>query len=179
MRFLSILLIYARPYSEIFCPLLPHRPYSPSLSPLPLPIRRESPHNKPVDFSPTTPYIPCMREAAHRCVRRRVNVRPSPHATDRRASYAPTHRSLVCFGFPGVTRAPHFSPRCDSDLSVSLSFSFSQTPSFSLSYSLVPCACISSPCLYFAARCIPHVRETHRRVERRRGPEMGIDSESR
>lgn len=62
-------------------------------------------------------YSACVR---HQCIRGRVNVRPSPHATDRRASYAPTHRSPVCFGFPGVTRAPHFSPVTLTSLSLFL-----------------------------------------------------------
>lgn len=159
-----------RPYSEIFCPLLPHlvsaRPparhrhrhrhrrrrrhrHRHGLPRLPLPLpsaaaTRKS-HNKPVDFSPATPYTPVyfVREA-HRCVRR-VNVRPSPHATDRRASYAPTHRSPVCFGFPGVTRTPHFSPVTSTLLFLSLCFSSSFLPyspipacSHSLSVSLLP-----------------------------------------
>lgn len=132
-RFLPYRPRLRRSYSEIFCPLLPHRipaRHSISISIAVVVVvvlvlvlvvvavaataatARRS-HNKPVDFSPTTPYnpvySPCVRHVRRsRCVRR-VNVRPSPHATDRRASYAPTHRSPVCFGFPGVTRAPHFS----------------------------------------------------------------------
>jgi len=97
-----------------------------------------------------------VREA-HRCVRR-VNVRPSPHATDRRASYAPTHRSPVCFGFPGVTRTPHFSPVTSTSLSLSL---FLSLLSFSLPYSPIPvCSCslslsLSLSFLFRIARYIP------------------------
>lgn len=80
------------------------------------------------------------------------------------------------FWFPGrYPDSPLLSSDFDSSLSLSLCFSSSFLP-----YSPIPaCSHSLSPSLSFLScnRAIyPYVRETHRRVERRRGPKMGIES---
>lgn len=169
---LSVFPTSTQPYFEIVYSLLLSRP-CPAVATICRGCRRRCDAKVPQQtrrfFSRHPVYPVYFVREAHRCVRR-VNVRPSPHATDRRASYAPTHRSPVCFGFPGVTRTPHFSPVTWTPLSLSLFpfflsslFAHSRVLAISLSLSFLP---LSRCAIY------PYVRET----QRRRGPKMGIES---
>lgn len=180
-----------RPCSEIFCPLLPHpvparhRHRRRHRRGLPRPRRvaaaatRKS-HNKPVDFSPVTPYTPytpytsCVRGASV-CSKGQRPTLTTRHGSTRIVR-ANTQKSGL-FWFPGrYPDSPLLSPVTSTLLSLSafpffLSslFAHSRVLAFSLS---LPASFLS----HAAARIYPYVRETHRRVERRRSPKMGIES---
>jgi len=152
LRFLPILSSSTRPCSEIFCSLLPHRLYSP-LSPLPLTLRRTKARTtNPWIFLSLPRRIPRVTRI---CVRR-VGVCVStkgqrPTLTTRHGSTrivrANTQESGL-FWFPGRYPDPHFSPRCDSNLSLFLSLALSPVLLALFLTPLIACARVSSLRLY-------------------------------